>query len=100
MKLSTIAYRIAGTWKQPVSFEQAKELGDKIGINWGDIDINEFRRGIEIEMEHGDDGGQTDVIGHSLEKAARIALAHLLEVSDYYTKLDKYVESPTTEDQK
>ena len=65
----------------------AKELGDKLGVNWKKIDIDEFRRGIQVEKEHG--RGPFSVVFHDGIKYAKIALAHLDEIPDYYTRLDK-----------
>lgn len=67
-------------------------IGAKLGIDWKKVDFDEFAVGIEIELEHGAHDPETDVIGNDLFAAGKIAWAHLKEVPDYYTKLDKYVE--------
>jgi len=66
--------------------ERAKAIGDRLNVNWNKIDLDEFTVGIKVEMEH------ADVTGGDLETTAKIALAHLAEVPDYYTKLTRYVE--------
>jgi hypothetical protein len=68
------------------SEEKAREIGDALSVDWGKIDINEFVTGLEVECEH------KDVTGGDLMLTGKIALAHLKEVPDYYTKLRAHVE--------
>jgi hypothetical protein len=74
------------------SSEEAKEIGNSIGVDWSKIDLEQFRIGVAVELEHGGQDPQTNVIGYDLEKAGKIAWAHLKESPSYYTKL-KQVES-------
>ncbi len=70
--------------------ENARTIGNLIGVPWTKIDINEFQQGVTVEMEHGSKfGSQTNVTHDSLIAAARIALAHLYEMPNYYTRLAK-----------
>lgn len=64
-----------------------KKLGEKIGINFDTVSFKEFKMGLQIECEH------YDVTEYDPEKTARIVLAHLRELPDYYTKL-KGMENP------
>jgi hypothetical protein len=59
--------------------QEAKTIGDRLGVDWKRFPLEELRRGIEVEFEH-----NSDIVG-----AARIALEHLMESSTYYTDLDK-----------
>lgn len=71
-----------------VSRDEAFEVGTKLGVEWAVISMEEFRHGIEVEMgEHGTRDPDLNVIDDSLEGAARIALSHLHEDPQYYTKL-------------
>ena len=72
---------------------EARRLGDTIGVDWGKVDLEQFRRGLAVEMEHGGGDPQTDVTGGDPAKTARIALAHLKELPDYYTRLAKMEKS-------
>lgn len=67
--------------------EEAKQIGDAIGIRWDEVDLEQFRLGVAVEMEHGSHDPETDVIGDDLHKAGKIAWAHLKELKDYYTRL-------------
>lgn len=70
------------------TLDEAKSIGDKIGIDWNKIDIEQFRRGLEVEMEHGSHDPQTNVTNDDELLTGKIALAHLKEIADYYTSLD------------
>ena len=71
------------------SLGYAEEIGDKIGIDFKKIDLHEFRKGLDVEMEHGKVNPQTNVTDNNIELTAKIAWAHLLEIPDYYTRLIK-----------
>lgn len=69
---------------------EARKIGDKIGIDWSKIDVDQFRRGLEVELEHGSEWGEeTNVTKDDPVTTGRIAWAHLKEIPDYYTRLDK-----------
>lgn len=81
-------------WLQKISHRQfstkrAREIGDSIGIDWNKIDIEQFRMGLSVELEHGSHDPETNVIGSDYKKAGKIAWAHLKEMPDYYTRLKK-----------
>lgn len=63
-----------------------KQIGDSLGVNWNEVDLDEFCNGMFVEMEH------KDVTGGDPVKTAKIVLAHLKERKDYYTRLERYVE--------
>ena len=69
--------------------DDARRLGAAIGINWDAVqfDAEQFRQGLEVELEHGTHDPQTDVTGDDPVLTAKIALAHLKELPDYYTRL-------------
>jgi hypothetical protein len=68
---------------------EAKDIGDQIGIDWQTVHLEEFRAGIAVELEHGARDPQTDVTHDDLAMTGKIALAHLKEIPDYYTRLLK-----------
>ena len=67
--------------------EQAHEIGAKLGIEWDRFDAEQFRMGLEVELEHGLRDPATDVTGNDPVLTGKIALAHLNEFADYYTRL-------------
>jgi hypothetical protein len=69
--------------------EQAREVGEAIGIDWGSapFDIEQLRTGMDVELEHGTRDPATDVTGSDPVITGKIALAHLNEFPDYYTRL-------------
>lgn len=72
--------------------EKAKEIGEKIGIKWDKFDVEQFRRGMDVELEHGTEDSNTNVTNDDPLTTGKIALAHLNEFPDYYTRLDKMEE--------
>ena len=69
--------------------EEARRIGTQIGIEWTKTNFEEFRQGLEIEMEHGLHDPSTDVTGNDPILTGKIALAHLNEFPDYYSRLIK-----------
>jgi hypothetical protein len=76
---------------QTFSADQAREIGEQIGIDWesAPFDVEQFRAGMDVELEHGRHDPATDVTGDDPVTTGKIALAHLNEFSDYYTRLQK-----------
>lgn len=69
--------------------EQTLEIGNKLGIDWGLLNVEQFRIGLNVELEHGLNSPSTDVTGNDPIMTGKIALAHLNEYADYYTRLKK-----------
>jgi len=72
--------------------EKAKQVGESIGIKWDKFDIEQFRMGMDVELEHGTIDPNTNVTNDDPVITGKIALAHLNEFPDYYTRLDKMEE--------
>jgi hypothetical protein len=77
--------------QRKVSAEEARSVGDEIGIDWetAPFDIEQFRIGMEVEFEHGTHDPATDVTDDDPVLTGKIALAHLNEFADYYLRLQK-----------
>ncbi len=71
--------------------EEAREAGATIGIDWSSapFDLEQFRTGMDVELEHGLHDPATNVTDDDPIFTAKIALAHLNEFPDYYTRLAK-----------
>ncbi len=69
--------------------EQARAAGERIGIDWSasPFEVEQFRIGMDVELEHGTRDLETDVTGDDVIVTAKIARAHLNEFPDYYTRL-------------
>ena len=74
--------------KRRFDVEEARSVGATIGIDWTLIDVEQFRRGLEVELEHGARDPETNVTDDDLTLTGKIAWAHLKEFADYYTRLD------------
>ncbi len=67
--------------------EEARRIGDEIGVDWSRFDVEQFRAGLDVEFEHGSHDPQTDVTGDDPILTGKIALAHIKEFPDYYERL-------------
>ena len=72
--------------------EEAKTIGKLLGIDWSEFDVEEYRMGMDVELEHGKHDPATDVTNDDPLTTGKIALAHLKEFPDYYTRLEKMEE--------
>jgi len=74
--------------------DDAKKVGEKLGIDWDKckFDVKQFLMGLKVELEHGTKDKETNVTGDDIVKTGKIALAHLKESPDYYTKLKEMEE--------
>ena len=75
--------------KRQMSTDEAKQIGDSLGIDWSKVDLEQFRMGLLVEFEHGARDPETNVTNDDLKTTGKIAWAHLKEFPDYYTRLDK-----------
>jgi hypothetical protein len=75
--------------KMNFSAKEAKEIGEKLGIKWDKFDVEQFRMGLDVELEHGTRTKITNVTGDDSLMTGKIAYAHLREFPDYYDRLDK-----------
>ncbi|TKJ26536.1 MAG: hypothetical protein CEE41_02080 [Hadesarchaea archaeon B3_Hades] len=78
--------------KKSFSTEEAKKIGEALGIDWKNFDVEQFRMGLDVELEHGLRDPKTNVTNDDPIMTGKIALAHLNEFSDYYTRLKKMEE--------
>lgn len=76
--------------KKVFTTEEAQKIGEEIGIDFGKIDVEQFRMGLGVELEHGSRfGDETNVTKDDPLFTGRIAWAHLKEIPDYYSRLAK-----------
>jgi len=71
--------------------EEARRYGSEVGVDWtsAPFDVEEFRDGMDVELEHGLHDTHTNVTDDDPHTTAKIALAHLNEFPDYYTRLGR-----------
>lgn len=76
--------------KKTFTPEEAKAIGEEIGMDFAEFSLDEFQKGLSVELEHGSHfGGETNVTNDDLHVTGQIAWAHLKEIPDYYTRLEK-----------
>lgn len=72
--------------------EQAKKIGESLGIDWSKFNVEQYRMGLDVELEHGKRDPATNVTNDDPIITGKIALAHLNEFPDYYTRLEEMEE--------
>ena len=79
--------------------DEARTIGEQIGIDWSraPFDVDQFRGGMEVELEHGLHDLLTNVTDDDPLVTGKIALAHLNEFPDYYTRLGRMEEEAKRE---
>ena len=77
--------------------EQARHIGNAIGVDWTKFDLELFRQGMDVEYEHGSHDPQTDVTHDDPVITGKIALAHMKEFPDYYVRLAKMEDKAVRE---
>ena len=75
--------------KRNFTLAQVKAIAEQLGIRWDKFDLKQFRTGLAVELEHGAVNPKTDVTNDNPLLTGKIALAHLTEFPDYYTRLAK-----------
>lgn len=70
---------------------EARDIGQRLGIDWktSRFDVEQFRMGLAVELEHGRHDSATNVTDDDETTTGKIAWAHLNEFPDYYTRLAK-----------
>ena len=74
--------------------DDARRIGEQVGIDWqtAPFDVEQFRIGLGVELEHGLHDPATNVTDDDPLVTGKIALAHLNEFPDYYTRLARMEE--------
>ena len=75
--------------KKNFTTEEAKKIAEQLEIDWSKFDVEQFRMGMDVELEHGLIDPHTNVTNDDQLTTGKTALAHLNEFPDYYTRLEK-----------
>ena len=77
--------------KKTFTSEEAKSISQELGIDWtsSPFDLEQFRLGMDVELEHGTRDPETNVTNDDPLTTGKIALAHLRELPDYYIRLER-----------
>ena len=68
--------------------DYAQEIGDALGVDWNKISLTEFTRGLAVELEHNSRDPEADLTDDHPLLIGKIALNHLYDTADYYTRFD------------
>ncbi len=82
------------TGRTNFTIDEARRVGETIGVDWASapFDVEQFRMGMDVELEHGLHDLLTNVTDSDPVVTGKIALAHLKEFPDYYTRLARMEE--------
>ncbi|UCC24903.1 MAG: hypothetical protein JSU98_14395 [Gemmatimonadales bacterium] len=72
----------------PVTLEEAEILRARVGAEALEVSIEAFKRGLEVELEHGSEFSDANVTNGHPVLTGKIVLAHLKESLLYYERLD------------
>jgi predicted protein tyrosine phosphatase len=79
--------------KESIDLKTARNIGNELGVDWNEIDVEQFRRGLEVEWEH------AETVGYDWYAVGCIVLDHLVEDPNYYDVLDEaFRENPMNVD--
>lgn len=78
--------------KKRFTIAEARQIGEALGVDWTQFDVKQYRMGLDVELEHGTRDLETNVTNDDPMLTGKIALAHLKELADYYTRLGKMEE--------
>lgn len=88
--ITILSFKKSGIMLKPeITLERAKVIGNEIHADWTRIDLEQFRMGLEVELEHGGLHPETNITNDDAVMTAKIAIAHLMEIPDYYARLSK-----------
>jgi hypothetical protein len=73
--------------KKLFTLAEAERIGNELGIPWDRFGVEQFRMGLNHELEHGRRDAATDVTHDEPTVTGKLVLAHLNEIPDYYTQL-------------
>jgi hypothetical protein len=73
--------------RQEFTTEEARRIGDSLSVDWEKYNLEQFRLGLFVELEHGMKDPATDVTHDDLQATGKIEIAHLNDLPDYYTRL-------------
>ena len=71
-----------------IDLEEAKIIQEKVGGETTLISVEQFRNGLEVELEHGLTFTDANVTNNHPILTGKIVQAHLKEMLDYYLRLE------------
>jgi len=71
-----------------VTEKEAAEILRVVNTKGMDIPVEDFKQGLELELEHGIRYNDANVTNNHPILTGKIVLAHLKETMDYYARLD------------
>jgi hypothetical protein len=74
--------------KKNFTIEEAVWIAEYLSIKFDKFDVEQFRIGLNVELEHGNINPFTNITNDDPILTGKITLAHLNEYPDYYRRLN------------
>ena len=71
-----------------VLIEESRILQKEVGEEALQVSVESFQKGLQVELEHGMEFNGSNITNNHPILTAKIVLAHLKEMLDYYERLD------------
>ncbi|MBZ0318819.1 MAG: hypothetical protein K8L91_20555 [Anaerolineae bacterium] len=73
--------------QRQISLEEAGSVGTRLGVDWAKITVEQFRRGLEVELEYGAHDLKFNAPTDDLMVIGKIVWADMEEISNHYRRL-------------
>ena len=83
-----VNYGMRTSPKKEFTREEAVWIAKYLNVKFDNFDVEQFRIGLNVELEHGTINSITNVTNDDPIMTGKIALAHLNEFPDYYKRLE------------
>jgi len=75
--------------RKQISSDEAKRIGESLHIDWDQVDLEQFRKGLMGKHKQGVMDPETGLTYDGVLLAGKVVLAHMQEFPDYFTRLAK-----------
>lgn len=75
--------------KTSVTLKEARRILKELPKNRMKVDPGEFRKGLEVELEHGTMFPAYNITNNHPILTGKVVMAHFMEMLDYYYRLEK-----------
>jgi hypothetical protein len=78
--------------RKQISPAEAKRIGESLHIDWDQVDLEQFRQGLMGKHPQEIVDPETGLTYDGVLQTGQIVLAHMEEIPDYFTRLEKLKE--------
>jgi hypothetical protein len=78
--------------RKQISPAEAKRIGESLHIDWDRVELEQFRQGLMGKHPQGTIDPETGLTYEGVLLTGQVVLAHMEEIPDYFTRLEKLKE--------